>query len=89
MSMAAALKAARAVELARQVVAIEMLCACQAIDLAGAARHVAAARARASIMFAHACRRSTTIARRRATSTRSPRLIARGELERACAMKVN
>jgi histidine ammonia-lyase len=33
MSMAAALKAERAVSLARDVIAIEMLCACQAIDL--------------------------------------------------------
>jgi histidine ammonia-lyase len=33
MSMAAALKAARAVELARQVIAIELLCAAQAVDL--------------------------------------------------------
>ena len=33
MSMGAALKAARALELAARVVAIEMLCACQAIDL--------------------------------------------------------
>jgi histidine ammonia-lyase len=33
MSMAAALKAARAVELARQVLAVELLCAAQAIDL--------------------------------------------------------
>jgi histidine ammonia-lyase len=33
MSMAAALKAARAVARAREVVAIEILCACQAIDL--------------------------------------------------------
>ena len=33
MSMAAALKADRAVTLARDVIAIEMLCACQAIDL--------------------------------------------------------
>jgi histidine ammonia-lyase len=33
MSMAAALKAARAVTRAREVVAIEILCACQAIDL--------------------------------------------------------
>jgi histidine ammonia-lyase len=33
MSMTAALKAARAVERAREVVAIEILCACQAIDL--------------------------------------------------------
>jgi histidine ammonia-lyase len=33
MSMGAALKAARAVELARRVVAVELLCACQAVDL--------------------------------------------------------
>src|SRR5262249_41144232 len=33
MSMTAALKAARAVARAREVVAVEMLCACQAIDL--------------------------------------------------------
>jgi histidine ammonia-lyase len=33
MSMAAALKAERAVALAREVIAIEILCACQAIDL--------------------------------------------------------
>ena len=33
MSMTAALKAARAVERARDVIAIELLCACQAIDL--------------------------------------------------------
>ncbi len=33
MSMAAALKAARAVARAREVVAIELLCACQAVDL--------------------------------------------------------
>ncbi|MDE3153891.1 MAG: histidine ammonia-lyase, partial [Acidobacteriota bacterium] len=33
MSMAAALKAARAVDLARHVVAVELLCACEAIDL--------------------------------------------------------
>jgi histidine ammonia-lyase len=33
MSMGAALKAERALDLARQVLAVEMLCACQAIDL--------------------------------------------------------
>jgi histidine ammonia-lyase len=33
MSMGAALKAARALELAIRVVAVEILCACQAIDL--------------------------------------------------------
>lgn len=33
MSMSAALKAERALDLARRVLAVEMLCACQAIDL--------------------------------------------------------
>jgi histidine ammonia-lyase len=33
MSMSAALKASRAVARAREVVAVELLCACQAIDL--------------------------------------------------------
>ena len=33
MSMGAALKAERALELARYVLAVELLCACQAIDL--------------------------------------------------------
>ena len=33
MSMGAALKAERAVELATRVVAVEILCACQALDL--------------------------------------------------------
>ena len=33
MSMAAGLKAARALELARAVIAVELLCACQALDL--------------------------------------------------------
>ncbi len=47
MSMAAALKAARALERAREVVAIEILCGCQAIDLlAPLVTSVALARAR-------------------------------------------
>ena len=46
MSMAAGLKAARAVELARDVLACELLCACEAIDLLHAARLVCAAHAR-------------------------------------------
>jgi histidine ammonia-lyase len=45
MSMAAALKAERALELATHVVAIEILLACQAIDLLAPARHVGRARA--------------------------------------------
>ena len=47
MSMAAALKAERAVALARHVVAIELLCAAQAIDLLAPLTTSGAARARA------------------------------------------
>ena len=88
MSMAAGLKAARAVELARQVIAIELLCACQAIDLlaplqtsdrlAGVHRRI---RDRVPML----------------DDDRPPSrdiamitdLIASGELHRACAMNVN
>ena len=71
MSMTAALKAERAVGRAREVIAIEILCACQAIDLLAPLHDVAAARARASSSCDRACRCSTTIARRRPTSSRS------------------
>ncbi len=70
MSMAAGLKAARALELARGVIAIELLCACQALDLLAPLTTSAAARARASTSSARACRRSKTIVRRRAISRR-------------------
>ena len=63
---------ARASTRARDVVAIELLCACQAIDLLAPLDDVAAAAARARAACDRACRRSTTIARRRPTSTRSP-----------------
>jgi histidine ammonia-lyase len=48
MSMAAALKAERALQLARHVIAIELLCACQAIDL------LAPLRSSPPLMRAHA-----------------------------------
>jgi histidine ammonia-lyase len=88
MSMAAALKAERAAAIARDVVAIEILCACQAIDLldglstsAPLARVHALVRGRVPIL----------------TADRPPshdiheisRLIESGDIDRACAMKVN
>jgi histidine ammonia-lyase len=88
MSMTAALKAARAVELARLVVAVELLCACQAIDLLrplttspALARVHAAVRAQVPTLDD-----DRPPARDIAVITE---LIARGELERACAVKVN
>ena len=88
MSMAAALKAARAVTLARSVLAIELLCASQAIDLLAPletspplARVHAAIRARVS-----------TLADDRPPSNDIEgitQLIARGDIERACGVKVN
>ena len=68
MSMGASLKAARVLELAVRVIAVELLCACQAIDLLCAAddvaRAAASARARA-IDRAAARRRPSTGARHR------------------------
>ena len=64
MSMGAALKAERALQLARSVMAIEMLCACQAIDLLRAAHELAAADARARAPCARSSRRSSTTVRR-------------------------
>ena len=88
MSMAAALKAWRAVEAARYVIAIELLCAAQAIDLlqplqtsAPLARVHAAVRAHVPPLD-----EDRPPAR---DIERSALLLARGELERACAMKVN
>ena len=88
MSMAAALKAARAVDLARHVIAIELLCASQAIDLL---RPLATS---APLTRVHETIRACVPP---LTDDRPPsrdialisELIARGELERACAMKVN
>ena len=89
MSMGAALKAERALQLATRVIAIEILCACQAIDLlaplATSAALAPRARARAS-RGADAHRRSSAGTRHRAKFRRN--LITRGSLERACAIEV-
>jgi histidine ammonia-lyase len=88
MSMAAGLKALRALELARHVVAVELLCACQAIDL------------RAPLETSPALARVHRMVRARVATLEHDRppspdiltiteLIAAGEVERACAMKVN
>src|SRR5688572_17197208 len=88
MSMAAALKAARAVELARYVIAIELLCASQAIDL------LRPLQTSPPLARAHAAVRAhvPTLDEDRPPSPDIERIataIARGELERACAVKVN
>ena len=70
MSMTAALKAETSVSRAREVIAIEILCACQAIDLL--APLATSPPLRASINSCdRACRCSTTTVRRRPTSSRS------------------
>ncbi|MBM3819833.1 MAG: histidine ammonia-lyase, partial [Acidimicrobiia bacterium] len=88
MSMAASLKASRAVELARQVLAVEILCACQAIDLlrplatsAPLARAHDFIRARVP-MLEHDRPPSRDLAAITAA-------IASGDLETACALIVN
>jgi histidine ammonia-lyase len=88
MSMAAGLKASRALELARAVIAIELLCACQALDLlAPLETSVALAR-----VHRHIRARVPTLDRDRPPSpdvASITELIVAGEIERACAMKVN
>jgi histidine ammonia-lyase len=88
MSMAAALKAARAVELTTRVLAVELLCACQAIDLL---RPLASS---PPLVRVHECIRAHVPV---LDGDRPPApdiaamttLIESGELERACAMNVN
>jgi histidine ammonia-lyase len=88
MSMAAALKAWRALDLARHVLAVELLCACQAIDL------LRPLTSSAPLMRVHDFIRARVPA---LDADRPPSpdlvaiaaLIARGELERACAVNVN
>jgi histidine ammonia-lyase len=88
MSMAAGLKASRAVELAQHVLAIELLCAAQAIDLlhplisSEPLINVHRALRQHVPMLEHDRPPSPDIAAIVA-------LIASGELERACARKVN
>jgi histidine ammonia-lyase len=88
MSMAAGLKAARALELARQVVAVELLCACQAIDLLR------------PLTSSAALERVHDFIRARVPALEHDRppapdlaaiadVIARGDLESACALNVN
>jgi histidine ammonia-lyase len=87
MSMGAALKAARAVALARDVVAVELLCACQAIDL------LAPLRTSAPLARVHARVREIvpTLDGDRPPSpdiAAIGTLIASGTLENACALDV-
>jgi histidine ammonia-lyase len=88
MSMAAALKAERATALARDVVAIEILCACQAIDLLeGLSTSLPLARVHALVRD-----HVPTLASDRPPSRdirEISRLIESGDIDRACAMKVN
>ena len=87
MSMSAGLKAHRALELARMVVAVELLCACQAIDL------LAPLRTSPPLARAHDLIRARVPALDADRSTSSDlatitEAIASGQVERACAMKV-
>jgi histidine ammonia-lyase len=88
MSMAAGLKAWRALELARDVLACELLCACQAIDM------LAPLRSSAPLMRVHDFIRARvpTIEHDRSTShdlAQISAMIAAGDVERACAQNVN
>ena len=84
MSMAAALKAERALQLATHVIAVEVL-----VRVSGASILLAplddlrSARARASRRCASACRRSPTIVRRRPISIAIAQMIRSGALEYA------
>jgi len=86
--LSAGLKAARALELARMVVAVELLCACQAIDL------LAPLRTSAPLAHAHDFIRTRVPVVEADRSTSSDlgiitELIATGDVERACTVKVN
>src|SRR5262245_19900190 len=88
MSMSAGLKAQRALELAQLVIAVELLCACQAIDL------LAPLRTSPPLARAHDFIRTHVpiVDADRSTSrdlANITHLIASGEVERACATKVN
>ena len=87
MSMGAALKAERALQLATRVIAVEILCACQAIDL------LAPLKTSTPLDRVHARVRSIVP---RLAGDRPPapdieaisRMIADGSLEAACEMEV-
>ena len=88
MSMAAGLKAARALELARQVIACELMCACQAIDL------LAPLRSSPALMRVHDFIRARVPSVQHDRSTSGDlavisEMIASGDLARACALNVN
>ena len=88
MSMSAGLKAMRALELVRTVVAVELLCAAQAIDL------LKPLQTSPPLVRAHDFIRTQvpTLDADRSTSrdlSRITEMLASGEVERACAMKVN
>jgi histidine ammonia-lyase len=88
MSMSAGLKAARALELACTVIAIELLCACQAIDL------LAPLRTSPALSRAHDFIRARVPSLDADRSTSNDlaaitEMITSGEVERACATKVN
>ena len=88
MSMSAGLKAQRALELAQLVIAVELLCACQAIDL------LAPLRTSPPLARAHDFIRTHVpiVDADRSTSqdlANITHMIASGEVERACATKVN
>ena len=88
MSMSAGLKAQRALELAQLVIAVELLCACQAIDL------LAPLRTSPPLARAHDFIRTLVpvVDADRSTSrdlANITQMIASGALERACSMKVN
>ena len=87
MSMAAALKAERSLELATKVLAIEIMLACQAIDL------LAPLETSAALAPVHACVRSAV---ETLVTDRPPapdieaisKLITRGTLQRSCGIEV-
>jgi histidine ammonia-lyase len=87
MSMGAALKAQRALDLATRVVAVEILCACQGIDL------LAPLTTSPLLQKAHACVRARVP---RLTADRAPapdieaiaHLIADGTLASSCGVEV-
>jgi histidine ammonia-lyase len=88
MSMAAGLKAARALELARQVLACELMCACEAIDL------LAPLVSSAALMRVHDFIRAQVpvVDHDRSLSNdlrEISEMIASGDLERACGLNVN
>jgi histidine ammonia-lyase len=88
MSMAAALKASRALDLARQTLACELMCACQAIDL------LAPLASSAALMRVHDFIRARVpmVEHDRSMSNdlaMISEMIASAELERACALNVN